>query len=61
MFKRIILEDWSSLCISTFIVFMFAVFCVMIFRAMLMGGKQSEHLAMLPLESSEDQEKPTQH
>ena len=59
MFKRLILEDWSSLCISSFILFMFAVFCVMIFRAMLMGGKQNDHLAMLPLESSKEKEPPT--
>ncbi len=49
MFKRLILEDWHMLIPVVAFLLTFAVFLVLSVKALLMGKKQSEHMASLPL------------
>lgn len=49
MFKRLILEDWQMVIPVVAFVLTFGVFLVLSIKALLLGKKQSEHMANLPL------------
>lgn len=54
MFRRVILDDWTSIVpIVSFVIF-FGVFIVATIRAVRLAEKNRDHLASLPLESPED-------
>jgi hypothetical protein len=49
MFKRLILEDWSVLCVLTAFVTAATIFLAITWRALRMPRAQAEHFARLPL------------
>lgn len=49
MFKRLILEEWQMVIPVVAFILTFAVFLVLSAKAILLGKKQSEHMASLPL------------
>jgi hypothetical protein len=53
MFRRVILEDWTSVVpIVSFVIF-FGVFIVATIRALRLAEKNRDHLAALPLDAPE--------
>ena len=49
MFKRLILEDWSTVCVLTAFVTAATIFLAITWRALRMPRAQVEHFAQLPL------------
>jgi hypothetical protein len=48
MFKRLILEDWSTVCVLTAFVTAATIFLAITWRALRMPRAQAEHFARLP-------------
>jgi len=54
MFRRVILDDWASVILIVSFVIFFSVFLIATIRALRLAEKYREHLASLPLDSSND-------
>lgn len=61
MFKRLILEDWQMVIPVVAFVLTFGVFLVLSIKAILLGKKQSEHMANLPLAKDDGTQENNEH
>lgn len=57
MFKRLIFEEWQMVIPVVAFALTFAVFLVLSVKAILLGKKQSDHMASLPLANDEGTQK----
>ncbi|MFK5922172.1 MAG: hypothetical protein QM496_08325 [Verrucomicrobiota bacterium] len=61
MFKRLILEEWQMVIPVVAFALTFAVFLVLSAKAILLGKKQSEHMASLPLANDDGSQQKDKH
>ncbi|MCF6311245.1 MAG: hypothetical protein L3J39_02230 [Verrucomicrobiales bacterium] len=57
MFKRLILEEWQMVIPVVAFALTFGVFLILSAKAILLGEKQSEHMASLPLANDDGSQK----
>lgn len=61
MFKRLILEEWQMVIPVVAFALTFAVFLVLSAKAILLGKKQSDHMASLPLANDDGSQQKDKH